>query len=151
MNLLETKNIKVLFSKNFFSNHILILALFILLTGVFTYPSFFEFDNILGYPDDPEYYINLSWWYNYNVRNPPDPFDFNWLFVQEYQFYPIGGAALTSGGTFTALLSILVYPFTENFIQTHNIIVYLSFIFSGYGMFLLAKHLTINYYASILA
>ena len=121
-----------------------------MLTGIFTYPSFFEFDNIIGEPDDPEAYINRFWWYNYNIKNPSEPFDFNWIFFHSYQYYPIG-AAITSGGTFNLLISILVQPFTGNYIHTYNIIVYLSFIFSAYGMFLLTKHLTKNYYASIVS
>jgi len=150
LNLLTIKNFKVLSSKNFVSNHILIIALFILLTGIFTYPSFLEFDSILGEPDDPEGYINHFWWYNYNIKNPSEPLDFSWIFFHSYQYYPIG-APNSSGGTFNILLSILVHPFTGNFIHTYNIIVYLSFIFSAYGMFLLTKHLTKNYYASIVA
>ena len=150
MNLLEIKNFKVLSTKNIVSNHILIIALFILLTGIFTYPSFFEFNNVIGHEDDPEFYMNVFWWYNYNVKNPPEPFDFNWLFFHEYQFYPIG-APISAGATFSMLISILVHPFTGNFIHTYNIIMYLSFIFSGYTMFLLTKHLTKNYFASIVA
>jgi len=49
------------------------------------------------------------------------------------------------------ILSILINPFTENYNHTYNIITYLSLIFSGYGMFLLAKHLTKNYFAAIVA
>ena len=143
MNLLEIKNFKVLSTKNIVSNHILIIALFILLTGIFTYPSFFEFNNVIGHEDDPEFYMNVFWWYNYNVKNPPEPFDFNWLFFHEYQFYPIG-APISAGATFSMLISILVHPFTGNFIHTYNIIMYLSFIFSGYTLFLLTKHLTKN-------
>jgi len=150
VNLLASKNIKVLFSQDFFSNHILILALFILLTGVFTYPSFLEFDNILGEPDDPEFFINSIWWHNYNINNPSEPFDFSWIFFHSKQYYPIG-APNPQGGTFNFLLSVLVYPLTGNYIHTYNIIIYLSFIFSAYGMFLLTKHLTKNYYASIVS
>jgi len=151
LNLVIFRNLKQVFaSKNFVSNHILIIALFVLLTGLFTYPSFFEFDNILGEPDDPEAYIKNFWWYNYNIWNPSEPFDFNWIFFHSYQYYPFG-APISSGGTFNVLLSILVHPFTGNFIHTYNIIVYLSFIFTGYGMFHLTKHLTKNYYASIVS
>jgi len=54
--MLETRNIKQsLFIRNLFSNHILIIALFVLLTGVFTYPSYLEFDNLIArHPSDPE-------------------------------------------------------------------------------------------------
>ena len=133
LNLLESRNLKqTIFVRDIFSNHILIIALFILLTGLFTYPSYFEFDNVVGYPGDAEYYMNIFWWYNYNVKNPPEPFNFNWIFVNDYQFYPIGAAI--GVGPFNTLLSILVQPFTGNFIHTFNIITYLSFIFTGSEM-----------------
>ena len=151
MNLLGSRNIKQdLFLRNLFSNHILIIALFILLTGLFTYPSFLEYDKIIGSGTDPEIYVNVFWWYNYNINNPQEPFDFSWLFFHNYQFYPNGGPIVGSSN-FNQFLSILIMPFTENLIHTHNIIMYLSFIFSGYAMFLLTKHLTKNYFASIIA
>jgi len=153
LNLLESRNFKQsLFFRNLFSNHILIIALFVLLTGLFTYPSFLEFDKVIGTNrnQDPEVYLNSIWWYNYNVKNPPEPFNFNWLFYNERQFYPIG-APIGDSASFNMFISILIMPFTENFIHTYNIIVYLSFIFTGYGMFLLTKYLTKNYYAAIVA
>ncbi len=71
MNLLASRNIKQdLFLKNLFSNHILIIVLFILLTGLFTYPSFLEYDKIIGSGTDPEIYVNAFWWYIYNIKNP---------------------------------------------------------------------------------
>ena len=153
MNLLESRNIKQsLFFRNLFSNHILIIALFILLTGLFTYPSFLEFDNVIGSDanQDPEIYLNNMWWYNYNIKNPPEPFDLSWLFYHDSQFYPIG-APITDSASFNMFLSILIMPFTENFFHTYNIIMYLSLIFTGYGMFLLTKYLTKNYFAAIVA
>jgi len=153
LNLLEPINIKQsLFFRNLFSNHILIIALFVLLTGVFTYPSFLEFDKVIGadYNGDPEINFNVFWWYNYNIKNPPEPFDLFWLFYHDRQYYPIG-ASIGGSASFNMFLSILIMPFTENYIHTYNIIMYFSFIFTGYGMFLLAKHLTKNYYASIVA
>jgi len=151
MNLLASRNIKQdLFLKNLFSNHILIIVLFILLTGLFTYPSFLEYDKIIGSGTDPEIYVNAFWWYNYNIKNPQEPFDLSWLFFHNYQFYPDGGPIVGSSN-FNQFLSILIMPFTENLIHTHNIIMYLSFIFSGYGMFLLTRHLTKNYFAAIIA
>jgi len=152
MNFLSLENLKKSkFTKNLFSNHILIIALFILLTGVFTYPSYLEFDNLIGRSTgDPEIPLNIFWWYNYNIKNLADPFDFQWLFYHERQFYPLG-APISGSANFNTFLSILIMPFTENVIHTYNIIMYFSFIFTGYGMFHLTKHLTKNYLAAIIA
>jgi len=154
MNFLPLENLKKSkFTKNIFSNHILIIALFVLLTGVFTYPSYLEFDKVIGaieYNGDPEIPLNIFWWYNYNIKNPSEPFDFQWLFYHERQFYPLG-APITGSANFNTFVSILIMPFTENVIHTYNIIMYFSFIFTGYGMFHLTKHLTKNYFASIIA
>jgi len=151
--MLESRNIKQsLFFRNLFSNHILIIALFVLLTGVFTYPSYLEFDKVIGadYNGDPEINFNVFWWYNYNIKNPSEPFDLFWLFYHDRQFYP-NGAPIGGSASFNMFLSILIMPFTENYIHTYNIIMYFSFIFTGYGMFHLTKHLTKNYFASIVA
>jgi len=153
LNLLESRNIKQsLFFRNLFSNHILIIALFILLTGLFTYPSYLEFDKVIGsnYNEDPEINFNVFWWYNYNIKNPSEPFDLLWLFYHDRQFYP-NGAPIGGSASFNIFLSILIMPLTENYIHTYNIIMYFSFIFTGYGMFHLTKHLTKNYFASIVA
>ncbi len=152
MNFLLLANLKKSkFTNNLFSNHILIIALFILLTGVFTYPSYLEFDSLIGDDfGDPEIPLNIFWWYDYNIKNPSEPFDLDWLFYHERQFYPLG-APIAGSANFNTFLSILIMPFTENVIHTYNIIMYLSFIFTGYGMFHLTKHLTKNYFASIIA
>jgi len=150
--MLESRNIKQsLFFRNLFSNHILIIALFILLTGLFTYPSYLEFDKVIGTDKgDPEINFNVFWWYNYNIKNPSEPFDLFWLFYHDRQYYP-NGASIGGSASFNMFLSILIMPFTENYIHTYNIIMYFSFIFTGYGMFHLTKHLTKNYFASIVA
>jgi len=153
LTLLTSQNLKrVITSKDFFSNHILIIALFVLLTGLFTYPSYLEFDKVIGadYNGDPEVPLNVFWWYNYNIKNPTEPFDFHWLFYHDRQYYPLG-TPITGAANFNTFLSILIMPFTENYIHTYNIIMYFSFIFTGYGMFHLTKHLTKNYFASIVA
>ncbi len=124
--MLESRNIKQsLFFRNLFSNHILIIALFILLTGLFTYPSYLEFDKVIGsnYNEDPEINFNVFWWYNYNIKNPSEPFDLFWLFYHDRQFYP-NGAPIGGSASFNILLSILIMPFTENYIHTYNIIMY---------------------------
>jgi hypothetical protein len=137
MNFLLLENLKnSKFAKNLFSNHILIIALFVLLTGVFTYPSYLEFDNLIGTnKGDPEIPLNIFWWYNYNIKNPSEPFDFHWLFYHERQFYPLG-APIAGSANFNTFVSILIMPFTENVIHTYNIIMYFSFIFTGYGSYL---------------
>jgi hypothetical protein len=154
MNLLSQSIQNSLVSKilknNFFTNHIFIIIFFILLTGIFTFPSFFEFDKMVGVGGDIYIVLNNFWWFNYNIENNFDLFDLHWIFYHDYQFYPIG-APTGDAGTLSLLLSIPLVLFIENLVHVYNIIVYASFIFTGYGMFHLAKHLTKNYFSAIVA
>ena len=148
----KTKNsFQIKFLHNtFFTNHLLIILLFVLLTGIFTFPSFFEFDKMIGVGGDIYIILNNFWWYNYNIEKNFDMFDFHWIFYHDYQFYPIG-APTGGAGTLNTLLSIPLVPFIDNLVHVYNIIVYASFIFTGYGMFHLGKHLTKSYFAAIIA
>ena len=113
MNFLLLANLKKSkFTNNLFSNHILIIALFVLLTGVFTYPSYLEFDSLIGDDfGDPEIPLNIFWWYDYNIKNPSEPFDFDWLFYHERQFYPLG-APIAGSANFNTFLSSPNLPIT---------------------------------------
>jgi len=137
---------------NILRNHIIVIIFFTGFTGLFTFPSFFTFseNKIIGnFDGDPSAWMNSLWWFNYSVSNPTNQ-DFTWLYNEDYQFYP-KGAPLNELGLMHAYLSIPLMYLTQDIIKVYNLLIYLSFIFTGYGTFLLANYLTRNYYASLIA
>lgn len=134
---------------NFLYNHVFVILLFVILTGIFTYPSYLEFDKLLGHHGDQDFDLNTFWWYNYNVKNNKFG-DTSWLFYHEYQFYP-EGVPLTAEVNFNTLISIPLMPIVGNPVHLYNLLVYSTFILAGYGNFLLVRHITKNYYAAIIA
>lgn len=137
------------YKTNFLKDHIFIILIFVLLTGIFTYPSYLEFDNLIGSHGDQDFDLNTFWWYNYNVKNIGFK-NIHWLFYDSYQFYPIG-VPLTAEVNFNTLLSIPLEFIVGNPVHLFNLLMYSTFIFAGYGNFLLAKHITKNYCAAIIA
>ena len=129
----------------------MVIILFIAFTGLFTYPSYLKFDELIGgFPGDSTSWFNPFWWYQYNIKNPSEPFDFHWLFYNDYQFYPVG-TPINEYGLLSAWSTIVLMPlFGDDIAKVYNLLVYLSFIFTGYGTFQLIHYLTKNYYASLI-
>lgn len=144
----ENNCIKLVKSK-IFSDHIFVILLFVALTGIFTYPSYVYVDKLIGGYGDPAGFMNVMWWYHHNITNPSSsPNGFSWLFYDNYLFYPIG-ASLHDGANFDTYISIFLLPVIGNIQILYNLMIYSTFVITGYGMFLLVKHLTKSYLPSI--
>lgn len=127
--------------------HILILLLFLILTAVMTYPAAFQMSShIIG--DGFDGYMNCwnLWWVKTALmdleRNP---------YYTQFLFYPQGVSLLLH--TLNPFNGIISIPFQYFFSLSacYNAVVLLSFVLSGYFMFLLAAHLTGDLLASFAA
>ena len=114
-------------NKNFIKNHILILLIFVFFTGVFTFPSFLNFDSLIGNHGDPDVFLSAFWWYNFNIENPTTD-DLSWLFYNSYQFYP-HGSPINYFGSLNTIFSVFFYSLIDDFVQVYNLLIYLGFIF----------------------
>jgi len=135
---------------SYLKNHLFVILIFIALTGFFTYPSYFEFDKAIGGYGDSLGFRNIIWWYDFNFNHSENPWDLSWLFYNDYRYYP-NGYTIYDGAHFNTFLSIPLMQIFQNSTTVYNILIYSGFIFSGYGTFLLTRHLTKNYIVSIVA
>lgn len=88
------------------------------------------------------FWSNFFWWFEYSISNILNPL------VHTYIFHPMGLRMLD--GIFPMLLFV---PITKLFgsVVSYNLYVLTSFAVAGYGMFLLARHITNNVYAGFIA
>ncbi len=143
--------LKKLNSTNLLKNHFIVLAFFILLTMLFLYPSFLTFDRLIGnYHGDPPSFLNAIWWFHHNTLGSPNNVTDDWMFTNYLQYYPTGGP-LNAYGMVNSYIGIVLFEIIGDVTVTYNSLVYLSFILTGYGTFLLANYLTRNYYAALIA
>jgi hypothetical protein len=125
--------------------HFNILILYSILSIIFTYPVAFSGNVIPGGLHDCYYYLWDFWWFKTAVLNFSNPY------YTQYMYYPYGVYMwFADNAPFNALLSIplqLAFGLTISY----NIIWILTFIFSGYTMFLLVKYLTRNSNAAFIS
>lgn len=57
-----------------------------MLTGIFSYPSYFESKKLIRGFGDPIMYLNTFWWYNFNSGNLVKQLDFFWILFQSLCF-----------------------------------------------------------------
>jgi len=126
---------------------LLVIFGYLVLTVIFTYPLISNFAT--AFPSDGgdavQYLWNL-WWTKYavvNLKTSP--------FFSNYIYYPWGTSLLYN--TFTPLRNFVSIPLQMIFglIAANNILIFASFIFSGFFMFLLAYELTKHRFASFMA
>ncbi len=127
--------------------HFLIIAVFLVLTFLFTLPfSLHLSDNVLGIPVDNllNAYI-MAWDAHALVNHPTALFDANFN-------HPSRDTLAFSEHLFAlGVLSIPLRAASKNPILAHNLILLVCFALSGYTMYLLAKYLTANRAAALLA
>lgn len=133
--------------QNFFSNktirYFLIFLSFILLAIIFTYPLILSFSSSTSGWDvmnDSELFLWNFWWVKYallDLKTNP--------FYTSYLFYPSNvSLTLHTLTFFPALVSLVFQMFTKNIIIVYNILFLLSFVFSGFGTYLLINYLYKN-------
>lgn len=124
-----------------------VLLLFVGLTFLMTYPTLFEMGSSVKDRGDP---LLNTWIMAWNVRKMMD-FD-----VQNYFdaniFFPHKRALSFSEHLFPqSLIALPALLISKNPIFAYNFVLLFAFLTSGWGMFLLAHHLTRNTSGSILA
>ncbi len=149
MKKLLTENSRTEFLKNLLKNHLVIILFYFIFTIIFTFPNLLNFENVITYRTDSYVFLSTFFWYNHSLSNL-ESLDLWWIFWNDYQFYPIG--AFTGGiGSFNSILSPILFLIVDSYVKVFNIFILFGFVLSGYGSFLLAKHLTKNYFAAIIA
>lgn len=124
---------------------IAIFLFFFLLTALMSYPLIFNLDKASDLGDPLFISWNLSWNVHKLFSDPIHLFDTN-------IFYPNKNTLAYSEHIFgLSMLAIPVFLITDNPIVSYNILILISFVFSGFGTYLLALHLTRNRFASIVA
>lgn len=115
----------------------IVFVLFLFLSAVMTYPLVFHLSSAINDYGDP--LLNawiLTWDHHQLFKNPLHLFDTN-------IFYPHHNTLAYSEHLFaSALLSLPVYLFGGGPITAYNVVLFLSFVLCGFGMFLLVKELT---------
>ena len=124
--------------------HLIILLSYSIISIIFTYPVAFSKDKIPGGWDAFQF-LWFFWWFKESLLNYSNPY------YTDYIFFP-NGVSLASS-TITPLNSISSIPLqlTFDLITAYKIIWILTFIFSGYGAFLLVKYLTGDMRAAFMA
>jgi hypothetical protein len=133
--------------------NVIALLLFIILTGIMTYPVALRMSNhIPSEIDDPllvgDPLLN-TWILGWNIHKIRTGLSGYW---NANLFYP-HNLTLTFSEHLAgiAILGLPVMLLTDNIIFTYNFLFLLSFILSGFGAYLLVKHLTGNFWAGIIA
>ncbi len=130
---------------NVLREHILLLIFFTLLTFAFTYPLVIYLTTAVHGDSDAYWFLWNLWHFKKAVNEGSNPF------FSDMIFYQTGASLYLS--TLTPLLSFISIPLQEYFglFAAYNILYLLSYIFSGYFMYLLAKHITKDWQAALLA
>ncbi|MFH1369138.1 MAG: hypothetical protein ABII64_08430 [Elusimicrobiota bacterium] len=127
-------------------NYLVLLA-YSLLSIIMTYPLVFKiFTHIPGAGFDSPFFIWNMWWTKKALldlhANP---------FYSNYVFYPNGIELLTANFMIFNNLISIPFQYIFNLVFISNIFVIISYVFSGFGMYLLVRYLTGNKYAAFIA
>lgn len=125
----------------------LVLTLFIVLTVVMTYPLAIEITSLLPGSIDIFSYLWIFW---YTTQFTPHILDVNSIFYTNYVFYPDGVPVIAFFSTYNQVLFNLMAPLL-GVVVTSNILYLSSFILSGFGAYLLCKHITREDISAIVA
>jgi hypothetical protein len=138
--------LKLALSKSIFNGTTLAFLFYLVLTSIFLRPVVFHFfDQVSGAGDTYEYVWRL-WWFKHTLI---DTGQSPWLvpFIYYPFGYPLAYSELTPTNTIFGL------PFTIAFgeYSAHNALLFLSFFLTAFNTFLLARQLTGNGWAGLLA
>ncbi len=120
-----------------FHRHLLIISIYFILTMLMTYPVVLSFGTrIAGDGGDGWQNIWNLWWVKKSLLSP----ELN-LHYTYYQFYPTGTSlAFHTLTLFNSILSVPLQYFF-NLVTAYNILLLMSFVLAGWGMFLLVNYL----------
>ena len=143
---MQTSEFSELFEKRIIIKHLSVIGIFLILTAILTFPVIIDFGNESAGSGcyDKCHMMWRFWWSEFSSENNLDFSHTN------YQFYPDGVNVSGNLAHFTTTISSLLLN-SFGYTVTWNTIWFGSFIFGGYGAYLLANHLTKNFYSSLIA
>jgi len=114
---------------------IIAFGLYTVLSIIFTYPVIFLKDRVPGV-GDVFFCLWELWWFKASLLNHVNPY------CTSYIFYPTGINLIFAD--LSPFIGVLAVPLQLllGLVKAYNILWILSFVLSGYGMFLLVKYLT---------
>lgn len=126
--------------------HLVVLAAFTLLTIVSTWPMFPQLGGFVMDKGDPLYSVwAMAWQAHALVTQPLGLFDSNIM-------YPFKGTLTFDELSFAqAVLAAPFYFLSGNPVLSHNLILFLSFVLSGWATWLLVRELTGSSWAGVVA
>jgi len=135
-----------LFEKNIIIKHLSVIGIFLILTAILTFPVIVDFGNEAAGTGcyDKCHMMWRFWWNEFSSENNLD------FTHTTYQFYPDGVNVSGNLAHFTTGISSLLLN-SLGYTATWNTILFLGFIFGGYGAYLLSNHFTKNFYSSLIA
>jgi hypothetical protein len=134
---------------NGIASHLAVLGLFVVLSLVLTYPLVKDLGSrILGAPapGDNFEYLYKVWWFKhalFDLRVSP--------FFNADMFYPFGYNVALSETTISNAIPALPLTLLGGEVAAYNLLLLMSFVLSGFGMYLLALHLTGSRIAGLLS
>ena len=131
------------------SSHGMILGVFLVLSLVLTYPLARDLGTkVLGppAPGDNLQYVYKVWWFKYSL------FDLHASpFFNPNMFYPFGYLMTLSETTLSNTIFALPFTVLWGEVVAYNLISLMSFVLSGFAMYLFVLHLTGNRVAGLLS
>ena len=126
--------------------HLLALLAFTLLSITATWPMFPQLGGYVIDKGDPLYSVwAMAWQAHALATNPLGMFDTNIM-------YPFTGTLTFDELSFSqAVMAAPVYWLTGNPVLSHNLVLFASFVLSGYGVWLLVRELTGSGWAGFVA
>lgn len=126
--------------------HLIVLAVFFVLTTIATWPMLPQLGGYVIDKGDPLYSVwAMAWQAHSLVTDPLHFYDANIM-------YPFRGTLAFDELSFTeAILAAPLYFISGNPVLSHNTLLFLTFILSGYGMWLLVRKLTGSDLAGVVA
>ncbi len=114
---------------------LLVFISYVILTIIFTYPVAFHLDKIPGGGNDPGWYLWDLWLWKTSLLNFSSPYHTTNI------YYPTGvNMAFSSMTPFNAILSIPLQLIFD-LVPAYDILWLISFVFAGYGTYLLVLYL----------
>lgn len=146
--------------------HMMFFVLYAVLAIFMTYPLILHMDSSVSFPGEP---LPSSWMANKEIllRNPSDPFLNTWIlawnvrrisqldfkgFFDTNIFYPDKKTLAYSEYLIPqSLIALPIIRVSGNPILAHNLIILVSFVTTAFGMYLLVRHLTANFFSAFVA
>jgi hypothetical protein len=125
--------------------HLLVLGIYLLLSLVLTYPLIVNFNSALLGDGDAWLFVWNFWWWRFALASALNPF------CTDYIHFPTGICAYLHTWNFANTWPTLPLQWLFSVTTLYNLCAVMSYVFAAWGMFRLARHLSLNTPAAFLA